>query len=1281
MENNKDSKSSFSLPIILLIATAIAGGVFEFIAPLDSMRPPHEERMMDYESSEENILSRMWQDPFQAVERHKKLFPGEQIKKLPEIEKEDIDDGLLIMPVLTTVGTYAEDIEKRLRSRYAILSALHVAGFKAEDASHIGVFSFCDKREDDITNNSISMSAEIERAENVDDGRHQHLIPYEWFVPDSLGMNVNINGSIKKILVLWIGDAYFQENIIGGLDRLLEIVEAPVKVDNNISDILIMKCDEIINIVDEDNIEELKKEIWELVVMLEFNPIIKRKVIGPSSSKFLKKIYDQNSNGNWRVQNDQESKLREKLEYLGSKLQNYEGVEEEREKLKDYLKSTNLEFYSPRATIDPIILRHLQTLENTYSFPKMQYDNMHDILRQSIHTDRQVTCELVDELERRGISLKDNSKDRIVLISEWDTYYGRALPRSFERSINKHRDGIEQISYYPSKMIRPECVYRMTYMHGIDGMLPDEYGISNSSSKTTDTQNKRDKSSTMGYYSTKFKQPLGLAQYDYMRRIEGRIKKLEFELESDENQGGEIRAIGVLGSDIYDKLLILRALKGTFPDAIFFTNDLDARLYHETELPWTRNLIVASSYGLQLNPRLQNDIPPFRNVYQSSSFVATLQALDFIKDGEYDLSIDRPRIFEIGNRGPYDITPIQNINQEFSLHPERYDLKQKPAGIFFIYLFFIFIFPLLIFWWLVYHNLKQIQNSRLYKKYEEEKDGLKQAKKKLRQAKRQSKLDVIKVKELESKCKNARDKLHRVKGRYKKIKGRKNKPWRYFGPVCILAFAALSSFAFASSWSGVDEPLTFFDGISIWPTELIRLFSAFLAIYFIILTIQSIVRNGREIDRFLYVSKTNKDEDKISDRISLHISNVWNKYKTGEGDIRKCLGIASIFVVFHLGLGKGFLIMFGEPYAPFRGELSRHTDKYLLLFSLVSMLSLAWFVINRIYYCRKFLRRIISPEKRSRLSDMVKINCYVKNETNKVCNESKDCKFNNNECLNEYDKDLSAKILVQWLKLQIISKRTVAIGKMVIYPFIIFALLLVARNHYFDNWSWTAPLIIVVSLTIILVFYHAFVLFYDANTVRRHTVDTLHEEQLKLMNIQIPSVLETNSKEFNNAKVEINKAREGIENIEQIIKTLRKDINFEVVINELEKHQLEIENVIIKNKDVVDDIIQMLKEGKEKEGAIAKLEDHKLEIDNRIHKIAGVIDRLKNRQEMFDEKKKKLIEQKSNYINHIISDIKDLKSGAFAPLGRNPIFLAILAPLGGLGTISIMPHLLHLFNK
>jgi hypothetical protein len=1255
MENNKDSKSSFSLPVILLIATAIAGGVFEFIAPLDSMRPPHEDRNVDYDSSEENILSRMWQDPFQAAERHEKLFPGEPIKTGPKIKKEDVDNGLMIMPVLTTVGTYPEDIERRLRGRYAILSALHVAGYKADNPGHIGVFSFHDKSDDDTNGENTCGYAKTGIGDNIDYSRNHHLVPYEWFVSDSLNMDINIKDSIKKVLVLWVGDIYVSANILGGLNRLLEFIEVPV---NNG---LINKCNKVIKIIDENKTGVLIKEIEELVSLLHVKPI-KRRIIGPSNSKYLMKIYSQIIDYNLQIDNDLGSKLKEILISLEFKLQDDQSIEEELVKIRDYLNSKELHFFSPRATIDQDMINRIQYLENNYLHPRILQDKMNYILSKSIHTDRQMTDVLVDELERRGLNLKENSKDHVVLISEWDTYYGRSLPVSFARSINKHRNNSEDIADYKSKMNWPTGVYKMAYLHGIDGMLPDKLGL-NASPKTTDTLNNKDKSSNMGYYSSKLKQPLGQAQYDYIRRLADRIKKLEFELDgdkSDESQGGEIRAIGVLGSDIYDKLLILRALRGMFPKVIFFTNDLDARLFHETELPWTRNLIVASSYGLQLNPKLQKDIPPFRNVYQSSSFVATLRALGTINDGDYDL--DKPRIFEIGNRGQYDITPIIHKKKSVSLHPEPYDLNKKPTDIFFLYLFFMFIFPLLLFWWLIYRNIRQVQNSMLYKRYEKAKAAVKQMKG------------------------NVDKKFLVIMARYKKIKNRKTEPWRFFSFPCILAFGVLTSFAFESSGSSVGEPLTFFDRISIWPTELIRLFSGFLAIYFIMLTIQSIVSNGREIDRFLFVARTNKDTGKMSDRISMHILSVWSRYKTEEGDICKCLVIASIFVAFHIGLGRGFLILLGEPSAPFRGKLSECTDKVILIFSLVSMSFLAWFVINRIYYCRKFLRQIISPEKRNRLSDMVKINCYVKNETNKECDESIDCKFNNNECLNEYDKDLSAKILVQWLKLQIISKRTIAIGKMIIYPFIIFALLLVARNNYFDHWSWTLPLMIVISLTIILVFYHAFVLFYDANTVRRHTIDTLHEEKLKLMNIQVPSVLETNRKEFNNAKLEINKARNGIEKIEQIIMTFRKDTNFEGVINKLENHQLEIENVILRNKDVVARIIQMLKKDTDKEGtdiggAIAKLEDHKLEIDNRVRRIAEVIDRLKNRQEMFDEKKSKLIEQKSNYIDHIISDIQDLKRGAFAPLGRNPIFLAILAPLGGLGTISIMPHLLHLFNK
>ena len=60
---------------------------------------------------------------------------------------------------------------------------------------------------------------------------------------------------------------------------------------------------------------------------------------------------------------------------------------------------------------------------------------------------------------------------------------------------------------------------------------------------------------------------------------------------------------------------------------------------------------------------------------------------------------------------------------------------------------------------------------------------------------------------------------------------------------------------------------------------------------------------------------------------------------------------------------------------------------------------------------------------------------------------------------------------------------------------------------------------------------------------------------------------------------------------------------------------------------------------------------------------------------------KSLIEQKIKYIECTIKDIQDLKNGAFTPLGRHPLLLAILAPLGGMGSIAILPHLMQMFGN
>src|SRR5262249_7885803 len=77
---------------------------------------------------------------------------------------------------------------------------------------------------------------------------------------------------------------------------------------------------------------------------------------------------------------------------------------------------------------------------------------------------------------------------------------------------------------------------------------------------------------------------------------------------------------------VYDKLLLLQALRPELPDATFFTTDLDELLLPQDKLRYTRNLLVASGYGLTLTPDLQRDVLPFRSSYQTSIFLPTTMA-------------------------------------------------------------------------------------------------------------------------------------------------------------------------------------------------------------------------------------------------------------------------------------------------------------------------------------------------------------------------------------------------------------------------------------------------------------------------------------------------------------------------------------------------------------------------------------------------------------------------------------------------------------------------------
>ncbi len=53
--------------------------------------------------------------------------------------------NIMVLQVMLSGGPYVEDAETRRRSRYAVLSALGVAGYVPWDAEHIGYFEVPDQ--------------------------------------------------------------------------------------------------------------------------------------------------------------------------------------------------------------------------------------------------------------------------------------------------------------------------------------------------------------------------------------------------------------------------------------------------------------------------------------------------------------------------------------------------------------------------------------------------------------------------------------------------------------------------------------------------------------------------------------------------------------------------------------------------------------------------------------------------------------------------------------------------------------------------------------------------------------------------------------------------------------------------------------------------------------------------------------------------------------------------------------------------------------------------------
>ena len=674
-------------------------------------------------------------------------------------------------------------------------------------------------------------------------------------------------------------------------------------------------------------------------------------------------------------------------------------------------------------------------------------------LYRMIATDEALARALKAELRLRHVNPNES---HIALVSEWDTLYGRALPNTIGRCFGDPGKACQQTDIDADPLAKKPWLHPYKYLRGLDGQAPDgdAHGGTNGSRDSVNKQDKVDKDSAKISTGTKPEERAeGQGQYDYLRRLGDRIQQRDAELRQNNSRG--IEAVGILGSDVYDKLLVLQALRPLLPNALFFTTDLDAIVLNPSALTYTRNLLVASSFGLQLRPELQGEIPPFRSSYQTAAFLSTRAAVRDKKAAP--ASWLQPRLFEVGSAHLVQFaSPNSDQDKQVgrSPPPEDNDCKQaldcKEIHAVATPAFRFVSAPLAV-------ALSVLALGVAYYPFRRRVWG-----------------------EIDSFMKPAKG--------YREL--------ALLGLMIIIVLAAgifLLAVAIYGCWPWLadwmtrdGQPLILLDGISIWPTIFLRALLLILCVCLIFRGYRILNENIEKIFQDLNLVETRQhveaERNKIvgktppwiqfvshfwyrlpsdrevveSGRLPDAVFRFWRMY-IYQGYPRARLYRASAGVVA-IGLVWYFLYYtFDIPPLPARGEMSQAayivvtgvlvTATWFLIFSVADTTLLTWRVVKAFR-----TETGVWPEKTLRqYSDRL---------------------------------GLPADIVDDWIDLVFVSKRTKCITTFIYYPFLIIALLVVSRSRLFANYGVNFPDIITLAIGILIVSGCAVALQFSAEALR-----------------------------------------------------------------------------------------------------------------------------------------------------------------------------------------------------
>ena len=1056
-----------------------------------------------------DVDARLWQDPFEAVKQHIEKNPesdkGDGTGKLQNLHKDieaklnkgehcerEGDCGELnVLAVMLPGAPYYEDGEIRRRLRYAALSGFNAAlRYTPEDPNHISFFNITKDHKAPPSPGSagVSPAAPVDLPE-------QH-VAYEW-------MTYKPEVNLPPVLILWLDNDKFR----GKPHELLVDLLDKVQTANDTQKPITFKV-KVLGPYDSDNLQDMVSEFR--AIKFENNPNLSLSFYSPSASVQDSNLY----------------------KIIPKSIESWDDAPEKNLILASIDNTTN----------EPINLQQFFKAKGGPSFVRVTSSDQH------------LAVAIKQELFKRGIAVGENS--RVLLLSEWDTLYGWHLPNTFAAELiqpfpengqnyppsntcTKNGEKKAKYDHWENLQIwdqiydeRFQCVFRFSYLRGLDGEKAKSGDKPTPSSSKSEDKGNSVKSGGV----ENLEDAEGNSQFDYVRRMANQIAELDQHIRNENKLTAHaIQAIGILGSDVYDKLLILEAMHDKFPDAIFFTNGLDARFLHAEDYKWARNLLLASTFDLTLDRPLQRDIPPFRDSTQTAYFLATEMALagttkdepvlsgywrlpDEYKDfftkqldsqEDFDKLLMYPRIKEVGRTRFSDISfnpPVSSSEKAFpSIHPNLSDKQENGHETHILKFFIIFPLAIIIITLSLYH-------FRVSREYLSNYDGLSFiflmgcicifvpiivklliftssfitqeyvllillfilgliyliiiGKFAINPLVFHSKIITFVSLIIISTSKrwpNSVEIVHRIKTEIaSNDENKKNQSFVVFifSIILIIVLVAwLFWVARPTGWLDGGEQYYLSEGISMWPTEGIRLIALVVTSYLII-----------DVYRFKGISEwLDTHKIKKSDYNGCKPLKLWDDWWNTKRRMFRPMVMAIIF----FGIGLFLVYTFGMPNIPGRGILIHALDDVLMRGLLVPAYALLLFLVvdtvnNAINLVDKSFPHEDKPDERTEWPRVIR-RFYAQKLA-----------IGENE-------------LHEWVSMRFVNELTEGIYRIIGYPLIVSVMIVVARSTYFDNWHMPIALKAIIGFSLGILIYCDYRLKGKADEARKSALKWLRQ--------------------------------------------------------------------------------------------------------------------------------------------------------------------------------------------